>query len=114
MYAGSISKQGLLSTCCLGYASLSACAFAGEFAKERAADDKCGAHQADRCYDFAQKDGREHDGRKRLEVADDRNGLDGQLDDGTKVEQATDAGVDDAEHDDGAPINIGGDAGGQE
>lgn len=33
MYAGSISKQGLLSTCCLGYASLGACAFAGEFAK---------------------------------------------------------------------------------
>lgn len=82
--------------------------------KNRAADDKCGAHQADRCYDFAQKDGREHDGRKRLEVADDRNGLDGQLGDSAKVEQATDAGVDDAEHDDGAPINTGGDAGGQE
>ena len=46
--------------------------------------------------------------------ADDRDGLDGQLGDGTKVEQATDAGVDDAEHDDGAPINTGGDAGGQE
>ena len=52
--------------------------------------------------------------RKRLEVADDRDGLNGQLGDGTKVEQATDAGVDDAEHDDGAPINTGGDAGGQE
>ncbi len=114
MYVGSISKQGLLSTCCLGDASLGVCAFAGEFAKNRAADDKRGTHQADRCYGFAQKDGREHDGRKRLEVADDRDGLDGQLGDGTKVEQATDAGVDDAEHDDGAPINTGGDAGGQE
>ena len=40
-----------------------------------------------------------------LSVADDRDGLDGQLGDGTKVEQATDAGVDDAEHDDGAPID---------
>lgn len=53
MYVGSISKQGLLSMCCLGYASLGVCAFAGEFAKNRAADDKCGAHQADRCYGFA-------------------------------------------------------------
>ncbi len=52
--------------------------------------------------------------RKRPEVADDGDGLDGQLGDGTKVEQATDAGVDDAEHDDGAPINTGGDVGGQE
>ena len=114
MYAGSISKQGLLSACCLGYASLGVCTFASEFAKERAADDECSAHQADRCYGFAQKDGREHDRRKRLKVADDGDGLDGQLGDGTKVEQATDAGVDDAEHDDGAPINTGGDAGGQE
>ena len=56
MYVGSISKQGLLSTCCLGYASLGACAFAGEFAKNRAADDKRGTHQTDRCYGFAQKD----------------------------------------------------------
>lgn len=67
MYVGSISKQGLLSTCCLGDVSLGVCAFAGEFAKNRAADDKRGTHQADRCYGFAQKDGREHDGRKRLE-----------------------------------------------
>ena len=57
---------------------------------------------------------REHDRRKRLEVADDGDGLDGQLGDGAKVEQATNAGVDDAEHSDGAPINTGGDAGGQE
>ena len=86
MYVGSISKQGLLSTCCLGYASLGACAFAGEFAKNRAADDKRGTHQTDRCYGFAQKDGGEHDRRKRLEVADNRDSLDGQLGDGTKVE----------------------------
>ncbi len=70
--------------------------------------------EADRCYGFTQKGGREHDRRKRLEVADDGDGLDGQLGDGAKVEKATDAGVDDAEHSDGAPINTGGDAGGQE
>lgn len=57
VYAGSISKQGLLSTCYLGDASLGVCAFAGEFAKNRAADDKRGAHQADRCYGFTQKGG---------------------------------------------------------
>ena len=68
--------------------------------KDRAADDKHGAHQTDRCYGFAQKDGREHDRRKRLEVADGGDGLDGQFGDGAKVEQAADAGVDDAEHDD--------------
>ena len=107
-------KRGLFGACCLGDAGLGACAFVGEFAKERAADDKCGAHQADRCHGFAQKDGREHDRRKWLEVADDRDGLYGQFGDGAKVEQATDAGIDDTEHDDGAPINAGGDTGGQE
>ena len=113
MYAGSISKQGLLSAYCLGDTGLGACALASEFAKNRAADDKCGAHQADWRYNFTQKDGGEHDGRERLEVADNRDGLHGQLGDGAKVEQATDAGVDDAEHSDGAPIDACGDAGGE-
>ena len=106
------TEEGLLGACCLGDTGLGACAFAGEFAKDRAADDKRGAHQADRRYGFAQEDGGEYDGRKWLEVADDRDGLHGQLGDGTKVEQATDAGVDDAEHSDGAPIYACGDAGG--
>ncbi len=53
MYADSISKQGLLSACCLSDASLGVCAFAGEFANNRAADDKGGAHQTDRRYGFA-------------------------------------------------------------
>lgn len=113
MYAGSISKQGLLSAYCLGDTGFGACALTGEFAKDRTADDERGAHQADRRYGFAQKDGREHDGRKRLEVADDRDGLHRQFGDGAKVEQATDAGVDDAEHSDGAPIDACGDAGGE-
>ena len=53
MYAGGISKQGLLGACCLSDAGLGTCAFAGEFAKDRAADDKGGTHQTDRRYGFA-------------------------------------------------------------
>ena len=68
--------------------------------------------ELDRCYGFTQ-------GRRRTrppkaaQVADDGDGLDGQLGDGAKVEQATNAGVDDAEHSDGAPIDACGDAGGK-
>ena len=82
------TEEGLLGTRCLSDAALGACAFAGEFAEDRSADDQRGSHQADGRHGLAQKGDGEDDGRKRLEVADDGDGLYGQFGDGAKVEQA--------------------------
>ena len=106
-------EEELLGACCLGNTGFGTCAFAGELAEDRAADDQRGSHQADGRHSLAQKEDGEGDSRKRLEVADDGDGLHGQFGDGAKVEQAAEPGVDDAERGDSAPIDAGGDAGGE-
>ena len=70
----------------------------GELAEQRGTQYQYRADGTEKCKAFTQEQGREDDGRDRVDIAEQGCRLGGQVLDGTEIEGVSKTGVDDTHH----------------